>query len=59
MDADPIMFFDTVEFINAAQTTIWQDKSSSLQVPINSIFHCCYCQPFEKLYNAFQKNSTQ
>lgn len=51
MDADPVMFFDAVEFINAAQTTIWQDQGSCLQMPINSIFHCCYCQSFNKLYH--------
>ena len=48
MNADAVMFLDAVEFIDAAQTTIWQDQSSCLQVPIPSIFHCSNSQSFKK-----------
>ena len=50
MDADAVMLLDAVEFINTAQTTVWQDKGSCLQMPIPSIFHRCYCESFNKSY---------
>lgn len=46
MNADPIMFLDAAEFINAAQTTIRQDQGSSFQVPVTSIFYCSNCQAY-------------
>ncbi len=58
MDAGAVVFFDAVEFIDAAQTSIRENEGSCLQMPLSRVLNSRHCQTWPAFHNDTNNDAT-